>query len=209
MSDIIRKVRALLLKAEGTIGAESEAFMAKVRELMVKHQLEMHELRQEPDPLGLHFKGIVAREPWEISVCDIGAQYFGCAAVFVELGDGSTGCKLYGRQSACVTTTEMILFWVPEVRRIAALLELTPQAVGEAFALRLILALKRQGPAPSNGTDLVPVDEAQAAAMVDNSETEKRAVQVYSNGLTMAAAQQISLAMQTTGGHRHTAIAKE
>lgn len=200
MDEIVRKVRALLLKAEGTIGAESEAFMSKVRELMAKHQLEMHQLRQEPDPLGKHNHGLLLGENWEVAVCEAGAEYFGCATVFnrFEDDDAAIGCTLFGRQSACATSMEMLAFWITEVKRVATLIGIPARAVGEAFAIRLIELIAKHGPAPSTGTDLVPIDEAKALAMGEAVETKDLVVNTtYESRL---AADQISLSLQTSGG---------
>lgn len=203
---IVKKVRALLLKAEGTIGAESEAFMAKVRELMAKHQLEMHTLRQEPDPLGQHNQGLLLEEQWEVAVCEAGAEYFGCAAVFMNFTDDITmGCTLYGRQSACATSMEMLAYWIREVKRVAGLIDLPAQAVGDAFAVRLAALIKEHGPAPSNGTDLVPVDEAKAAARA-GGETEERSLILNTFAESRAAAAGISLELQMAGGRKHKEI---
>lgn len=207
MEDILKKVRALLLKAEGTIGPESDAFMSKVRDLMAKHQIEMHQLRQEPDPLGQHNQGILIDSPWAMGVCHVGAEYLGCAAVFTQLEGTTIGCKLYGRRSACLTAMEMLMYWINEVKRMAALYDLDAQAIGDALALRFSRILEQDGPAPSNGTDLVPIDEAKAAAN-NGGAVETKEVVVKASVEAIIVAENISLHLQTGGVAKHKEISQ-
>lgn len=206
MSDqkIITKLRALLAKAEGTTGAEAESFMTKVREMMVKHQIEMHTLRQEPDPLGGHDQGILLDEQWAIGVCNAGAEYLGCATIFNEFSDSKMiGCRLYGRRSACVTATQLLGHWIMEVRRMAQRYQLPAEDVGNALSVRIARLIAEQGPAPNTtGTDLVPIDEARAAAMGDN-ETETREVAIKPRIEAVIVAEQIGLDMQVSGHQKH------
>lgn len=206
MSGIVRKIRALLLKAEGTIGPESDAFMSKVRELMAAHQIEMHTLRQEPDPLGQHKQGLMLNRSWQLGVCNIGAEYLGCAAIFHRFEDSSLfGCALYGRQSACATATELLRYWIREVERLAQHYDVNEEKLGNALTLRFTRLLAQDGPAPSNGTDLVPIDEAKAAAM--NAETiEMQDVVVQTSINELIVAENISLNLQAAGPQRHKEI---
>lgn len=207
MSDIVKKIRALLLKAEGTTGAESDAFMTKVRDLMVKHQIEMHTLRQEPDPLGQHDQGLILEASWMMAVCHTGAEYLGCAAVFNSFaGTHEMGCKLYGRKSACETAMVMLDYWLGEVERMGELYLIPEDRIGHALAIRFGRLLDEQGPAPAtNGTDLVPIDEAKAAI---GEATETKSVDIKADVISTIVAENISLSLQASGPQRRTAIAE-
>lgn len=198
---IITKLRALLAKAEGTTGAESESFMKGVRDLMVKHQIEMHTLRQEPDPLGEHHRWIL-EQPWMVALSQAGAEYLGCATLFNEFEDSTNiGCRLFGRQSACEVTMVMVPYWLSEVERLSAHYMLSPEVVGTALAIRIAELTKKDGHAPNTtGTDLVPIDEAMAAAMSEEK-TESREMELNTRMEGRIVAEQISLSLQV-GGHR-------
>jgi hypothetical protein len=183
--------------------------MSKVRDMMVKHQIEMHELRQEPDPLGQHNQGLILSEQWMMAVCHIGAEYLGCASVFqVFTGSDQIGCKLYGRKSACETAMVMLGYWLGEVKRMSDIYLISTESIGNALALRFARLLDEQGPAPAtNGTDLVPIDEAKAAAS-SGEPTEAKEVDIKTDIIATIVAENISLNMQTSGPQRHAAIAE-
>lgn len=189
---IIRKLRALLAKANGTEGPESEAFMTKVRNLLVKHQLEMADLEGEDDPLEQHSRGIVTNAEWQMAVCTIGAQYFGCAAVFTRLTPHLNGCAFYGRHSACVTSFKMVEYWIIRVHAIAEEHQVDESLVGAALTERIVRLLEKQGQAPSNGRDLVPINTAMELV----GPTESEAFSLPTTQQARSIAEGISLDLQ-------------
>jgi hypothetical protein len=97
-ADLLRKIQALLAKAEGTtFEAEREAFLAKADELMMKHRIELWELQQhqsgrisERDPVIRDFNYQFAFESgqfpeiadalWSMFLAT--ARYCNCVVVF-------------------------------------------------------------------------------------------------------------------------------
>lgn len=113
------KLRALLAKAEGTDNEhEAEIFMSKVNELLERHQLEMHEIRKDADPISME-KGTVKfstscsyfRE-FIFAVCG----YYGGKALVSKVG-GNFHYRIVGRDSVRTTIELMMPYIVTQLRR--------------------------------------------------------------------------------------------
>lgn len=124
---IIVKIKALLAKAAGTDNEhEAEVFLAKAHELMEKHQLESLDLETD-DPIAEE-KVYPRNNPdgvdWDFTLLFSVARYFGCKAIRLNQRPKGFIMGLIGRESARVTATEMHLYLIAEVKRLAK------QAVG-------------------------------------------------------------------------------
>lgn len=122
MSEKIKdKIRALLAKAEGTDNAfEADTFMSKVNELLERHQIEMHEIRKDADPMG-HEMGeakIYASMSWGKDLLFKVAAYYGGEAIVWKNGNHFT-YQLVGRESARSTIEVMFPFILTQLRRAA------------------------------------------------------------------------------------------
>lgn len=119
------KIAKLLAKAEGTSNAaEAEAFMAKVNELLERHQIAMHEVRgrtgRESDPMGKE-KGaanIYTSAVWYRGVASALAKYYGCEFIYWNKGV-VVNYELAGRKSSRVTTELMLPFILTQVNLVA------------------------------------------------------------------------------------------
>jgi hypothetical protein len=129
-------------------------------------------------------------------VCSVGAEFLGCAAVFQEVGGGISTCQLFGRQSACVTAHHMLNYWMVEVARLATLYDLSQEHVGTGLAFRIQKLIEKAGPAPSNGTDLIPISAAVALATAGGARDEEFSTVMTDEGNRLA--EGISLNLQAT-----------
>jgi hypothetical protein len=119
---IVHKIKALLAKAASTEHqAEAEVFLAKAHELMEKYQLESLDLDQD-DPVGedmVYPRNNPDGVDWDFTLMFAVARYFGCKAIRLPQKPKGFIMGLTGRESARITATEMHLYLIAEVKRLA------------------------------------------------------------------------------------------
>jgi hypothetical protein len=191
MTDSIKnKIAALLAKAEGTDNEhEQDAFMAKVNELLERHQIEMHEIRKmaglDKDPLSKMTGDIPSSHEWPTHVGFELAWFYGAELVrhkrtWKEFN--AIGTKQYrkisytytvvGRESACVTFDMMYPFVLSQVRQQARRfakktglsMAKAERSVGMALVDRInkLRYADKQRREANERNALVPVDDLKA-----------------------------------------------
>lgn len=110
--DILRKVKALLAKANSTPHQEeAESFLAKAHEMMEKYQISVGDFSKD-DPVSFELVYNKGRAlDWQQYLWNSLADYYGCKAVYAS-GGGQYTILLLGRQSARITAIEMHKFLV-------------------------------------------------------------------------------------------------
>lgn len=168
------KIAALLAKAEGTDNEfEAETFMAKVNELLERHQLEMHEVRKEEDPMG-HEKGdtkFYASQSWAKDFIFAVCRYYGGEGIVHSFGNTRT-FTVIGRESVRTTVTLMMPYILTQLRRAgrryAEHYGYTASVATREVANALILRLHREAGkqeahrADLIGKGLIPVSDITA-----------------------------------------------
>lgn len=180
MTDKIKdKIAALLAKAEGTDNEfEQETFMAKVNELLEKHQIEMHEIRtrmgRDNDPMGTVNGEMTRSHEWPSYVGNQLATLYGCKMVRGRIRGTNARYSwvVVGRESATTTFDMMFPFVQSQVRqqarKFAKEMGVTSakaeRAVGMALSSRIykmtLVAKERRAELESKA--LVPVDDVEA-----------------------------------------------
>lgn len=215
---IKKKIAALLAKAEGTDNEfEAATFMAKVNELLEKHQLDMHDIRKaaaDGDPMGMELGGmnIYASMLWAREVAGALARYYGCRFVYRRVGN-HFNYDIVGRESARTTFELMLPFVVTQVKLQAKHLwskhgQLTrsvwERQVGQALMVRIYNLVPQAEDRRSEltGKGLIPVTDIEAA-MADYYPELKigKARHVSFTRHAADAAEKVSLHHQTTGKH--------
>lgn len=168
------KIAALLAKAEGTDNEfEAETFMAKVNELLERHQLEMHEVRKDADPMG-HEKGdtkFYASQSWAKDFIFAVCNYYGGEGIVHSFGNTRT-FTVIGRESVRTTVTLMMPYLLTQLRRAgrryAAHYGRTESVATREVANALIIRLYREAQvqeahrADLVGKGLIPVSDLEA-----------------------------------------------
>lgn len=115
------QISKLLAKANGTDNnAEAAAFMAKVEDLLEKHQLEMGDIvKTDAIDRTVIFVAPKTPRPWQTHVPFAIARYFGCQ-MFTVPQRQATLCVAVGRESTRVTTELMMGFILEQLREQAA-----------------------------------------------------------------------------------------
>lgn len=210
MSDIARKILAIIAKAESTSSKdEGETFLAKAHKLMQENNLSMLDLGTlEEDAIdgdidagawyGGYYGAVIAQL----------AQYYGCIVVTRYEGRKSLW-SIFGRESARVTTSLMLPYVFREIRRqaIAAhkLGEYSSASVGitrigNALAVRIARMCKmneRQHSAETHNA-LVPVDRIELAIKTAFPKaTTSAAKEIRYDRNAMSRASGINLNLQT------------
>lgn len=215
------KIAALLAKAEGTDNKfEADSFMAKVNELLEKHQIEMHEIRKrmgstaDADPIGKEegSTNIYASMLWAREVAGALARYYGCRFVYWKKGNHFT-YEIVGRESARTTFELMLPFVITQVRLQARSLDgiggtqksrsVLERQVGQALEVR-IARMRREAEAHRvvlTGKGLIPFDNLDVLMgdFYPQLQEAKQRKPIYLDGDAVAAAAKISLNIQT--GH--------
>lgn len=215
------KIAALLAKAEGTDNKfEADTFMAKVNELLEKHQIEMHEIRKrmgntaDADPIGKEAgkTNIYASMLWARQVAGALARYYGCRYVYWKKGNHFS-YEIVGRESARTTFELMLPFVITQVRLQARSLDgvggnqksrsVLERQVGQALEIR-IARMTREVEAQRvvlTGKGLVPFDNLDVLMeeFYPKLESERQRKPIYLDRDAVAAAAKISLNVQT--GH--------
>jgi len=211
------KIAALLAKAEGTDNEfEAQTFMAKVNELLEKHQIEMHEIRQaqgDQDPMGKQTgeTNVYASMLWARDLGGMLARYYGCRYVYYRRGN-HFDYEVVGRESARMTFELMFPFIITQVRLQAKHLcvgsynvaskSVMEREVGQALIVRIARMVKdaEAQRVVLTGKGLIPVSDLDAA-MADFYPVLKTAKNkpLRFSGDAWNAAQKVSLHHQATG----------
>lgn len=216
MSDekIISKIAALLAKAESTTNEfEAEAFMAKVNELLEKHQIELHQLSKDSDPMGQQFGNarLSKSESWVKSIAANVARYYNAEIVWWTVGNNII-YKVIGTESARATTELMLPYVLTQIRRagrkLAARDRVAPavsiREVAHALTnrLRILVWERKEHRNDLVGKGLVPVSDVAAYMNEHFSETKmNKPVSGRFSADAREAAEKISLHAQATGRH--------
>lgn len=201
----IHRIRALLAKAEGTDNPhEAEVFMAKVRELLDRHQLTMTDLSQESDPMGQMGIVLPYREDWLRVLISLLAEYFDCAAAFTTTeveGVEFEAVILVGREGARVSCQGIIPYIWRTLDRICALdPSVSIGGIGGALSWRIMKLVEQRQPVLSPGTALVPVREAVAHLMeMGDTDSTEVALDKRPSLMEMLYAESIGLGLQVDG----------
>lgn len=217
---IKNKIAALLAKAEGTDNQfEAAAFMAKVNELLEKHQLEMHDIRQasaNKDPMGKERgeTNIYASMLWARDVAGALARYYGCRLVYYRRGNHFL-YDIVGRESARTTFELMLPFVITQVKLQAKKLwmvgssnaasrSVMEREVGQALMVRIyrLVPNAEQRRVELTGKGLIPVSDLDAAMNDFFPDVKIAKSKKLSFGRdAQAAAERVSLHHQATGKH--------
>lgn len=215
------KIAALLAKAEGTDNEfEAATFMAKVNELLEKHQIDMHEIRshsaREEDPMGRERgeTNIYASMLWARNLAGAVARYYGCQFVYWKKRNHFT-YDIVGRESARTTFELMLPFIITQIKLQAKRIDsgsfnkvsrsVLERQVGQATEVRVwkLVGAAEQRRAEITGKGLVPVDDLAAAMDAfypDVKKAKQKKPYRYSRE-AHDAAQRVSLHHQATGRH--------
>lgn len=214
------KIAALLAKAESTTNEfEAAAFMAKVNELLEKHQLEMHEVRSArenaSDPMGKETgtTNLYASMLWARDLGGALARYYGCRFVYWKRGNHFT-YQIVGRESARITFELMFPFIITQVKLQAKHLDgatgnarsrsILERQVGQALMIRveLLAHANAKHRVVLTGRGLIPVDDLDAA--MDQFFPKVKIAKektIELDPAAMTAAEKIGLHHQATGKH--------
>lgn len=213
IENIKRKIAALLAKAESTDNAfEAETFMAKVNELLELHQIEMHELHVDNDPMG-ETNGFVTRShEWPSRVGFALARLYGAKMLRQKIGS-RYAWMCYGRESARITFDMLYPFVLSQVRQQA-------RNMTRNYAITLAKAEREVGIALENriwqmvrdaddrrtvaaGKGLIPVSDVDA--YINDLHGKVKSVRGISANISrqaVDAAAKVSLNVQATGVNR-------
>jgi hypothetical protein len=210
------KIAALLAKAEGTDNEfEAATFMAKVNELLERHQIEMHEIRAaqgDQDPMGKQAgeTNIYASMLWARQVAGTLAAYYGCRYVYWKIGNHFK-YQVDGRESARMTFELMLPFIISQVRQQGKRLAkdygyttaVAERQIGQALWVRIsrLVSAANAHRAELTGKGLIPVSDLDAAFadFFPNAKTSKAKAKVSFSHAAENAADKVSLHHQATG----------
>jgi hypothetical protein len=214
------KIAALLAKAESTENEfEADAFMAKVNELLEKHQIEMHEVRQardiDTDPMG-HQDGetnLYASIKWARDLAGGLARYYGCKFIYWRRNN-HFAYEIIGRESARTTFELMLPFIISQVRiqarrcyginTMGKTLAIWEREVGQALWLRVLKLATTNDirRADLESKALVPVNMAEVYFNNRHPDCKTdRNIQLKFGQTARDAADKVSLHHQATGRH--------
>lgn len=216
MSEKIKaKIAALLAKAESTDNAfEAETFMAKVNELLEKHQLEVHEIRGanvvNADPMGWTRgeTNIYASMLWARGVASALARFYGCRLLYGKNGNHVV-YRVAGPESARVTFELMLPFVISQVRVSAKKLAIyykkssAERQVGQALEARIWRLVPKNDARRAELSENALIVLSDVDAFVDATADVKEAKpRILSYGAAAElAAEKISINVQATGKH--------
>jgi hypothetical protein len=220
LTKIKTKITALLAKAEGTDNEfEANTFMAKVNELMEKHQIAMHELGDQSDQMG-HQRGdfnMYASMTWgKILTAQI-CRYYGCETMWYK-NNNHILYDVIGRESARITAELMIPFIISQVRQKAKKLasefrktrSVAEREVGHALTGRIanMLTETKEHREAHARSMLVPVNEIESylADMFANAKKGREQTLRYGQAAKTLASE-VSLHHQTPNAAGTKAIA--
>lgn len=218
MTDKIKdKIAALLAKAEGTDNLfEADSFMAKVNELLERHQMDLHEIRKHSgvntDPIGKTAgeTNIYASMLWARGVAGALAKYYGCEFIYWKRGNHFT-YRIVGPESARMTFELLLPFVISQVRQQANRLWIArggksksvwEREVGQALQLRVyrLVPQVEAKRAENTANGLVPVSDLKAFLDAEFGEIKTARATNYDFGFAAKqAAETISINVQATG----------
>ena len=206
------KILALLAKAKSTEHkAEADSFFAKASELMEKHQVDLFDLHEE-DPIGCTF-GVKAQPgppSYKSNVQVALARYYGAKPFLEGIGGGKWVVRIYGPESARITTELMTDFvWQQVCDKATELLHNYSRAqairhIAKALVLRINIELAAQRAKPvHNGSPFAVMVIDATKALIDKDfpvqSTVKHKAKNYSKDARSLAAG-ISIRQQVGGG---------
>lgn len=217
---IKEQISKLLAKANGTDNKEeASVFMAKVEEMLTKHQLEIGDvIKNDPMERTVVFIAPIAAREWHKNVPDIMCRYYGCEMIMIGQR-GATLMTAIGRESTRVTAELMIPFVINQLRDAAKQyradtgysMRRSMDDVSAAFWLRVRKLIDaRETVEKAHGKDdraLVLINEAKAwmEAMFPDLKIEK-SKPLKITDLAVAAADKVSLDLQV-GGKKEPTLA--
>lgn len=174
LTNIKRKIAALLAKAEGTDNEfEAATFMAKVNELLEAHQLSIYQLGDESDLMGKQEGefNVYASMSWAKILIHQIAMFYNTETVWWRVGN-HLKYEVVGRESNRITTELMIPFIIAQVRQRGRILanetgrthSVATRDVGQALTTRIWAEIQKNKPARDAHAAkmLIPVDEVKA-----------------------------------------------
>lgn len=220
MSEKIKsKIAALLAKAEGTDNLfEADSFMAKVNELLERHQMDLHEIRKHSgvnaDPIGKQVGGtnIYASILWARGVASALARYYGCQFVYWRRGNHIT-YDIAGTESARTTFELLLPFVISQAKQQASRLwvlhgrkkkSVWEREVGQALEVRIWALVPKADKkrAENEANALVPVNDLDAFMEAQYGEIKEGRETKFDYGFAARqAAEKISINVQATGKH--------
>lgn len=217
-SKIKEKIAALLAKAEGTDNEfEQEAFMAKVNELLERHQIDLHEIRKpgvDADPMGKEngTTNLYVSMGWAKDVANVLARYYGCRFIYWKIGN-HIKYEVVGRESARETFELMFPFVVSQVKQQGARLarqlwdtsaSIMSREVGHALTIRIHKMVPQAEERRSELTKnaLVPVSDVDAFVEANFALKAGKAKQLRYSSAAAAAADRVSINIQATSATR-------
>ena len=220
IADLITKLLAMANDA-ATTDEESDAFLKKVDELMQLHQIALHELGGENDPMGREmdeeFKVYVSM-PWVRQLIPATCRYYGGEVIWAGKDGSVIKFWVAGRESVRATVFAMLPYLVSQVRRQARDMHKDTgetkskceRSIGVLLANRLI-RLRREREETQTAEQsrvrnaLVPLQELESfLKTLDLEYKKRRATAVDTRGSSYAG--KISLAEQVGKGKGGTAM---
>lgn len=218
MTDKIKdKIAALLAKAEGTDNLfEADSFMAKVNELLERHQMDLHEIRKHSgvnaDPMG-HQSGetkLYASILWARRAGSALARYYGCKMIYWKRGNHFI-YEIVGPESGRTTFELLFPFVISQCKQRANRLwikhgeqskSVWEREVGQALEARIwkLVPQVEAKRAENEANALVPVDDLQAYVDEHLGKVKVNKKNNFNFGVEAAqAAAGISINVQATG----------
>lgn len=210
LSKIKTRISQLLAMADSTNHPEeAAAFAAKARQLMDEHNLSLGEAVADQNPLGETRDQVPYAQKEYYVLAANAARYFGCEALF--LGRGEKSFRIFGRESARITTQLMIPYWVKECRRLGNQLSKETgmprreaiHSVMDAFSRRLSELTRKDPPKAVHSSLPVPIDEARGM-IPEHTRTRNH---LRNHAEATALAKNISVSQQMAGGAAQRRIA--
>lgn len=212
------RIAALLAKAEKTDNEfERDAFMAKVNELLEQYQIEIWELRDTEDQIGITIgeTRIGDTMSWGKDLCFALAKYYYAEILFFgwdPLKPTKRVYKVVGRESCRVTVELMLPFVISQIRQKARTMakgyRVTPavaeRQIANALIIRVYRMIRARAASPASGAmgsnALVLIDEAKAAVNEFFPDAKESRARDLSHSKTAADhAEAVSLNHQATG----------
>ncbi|UPT53333.1 DUF2786 domain-containing protein [Synechococcus phage Ssp-JY38] len=215
-SKIKAKIAALLAKAEKTDNAfEAETFMAKVNEMLEKHQIEMHELHVDNDPMGQTDGDVTRSHEWPSRLGFALAELYGAKMLRYTYKNVKARYKwrVVGRESARVTFEMLYPFVMSQVRQraraMARTYAITPakaeREIGTALEQRIWRMVRdaEERREVAVGKGLIPVSDVDAYIHDLHSKVKTLStLNVPISNEAVREANKVSLNVQATGANR-------
>lgn len=209
------KIAKLLAKAEVTNNEfEAAMFMAKVNELLERHQIEMHEIRSmgDSDPMGKEVgsTNLYASIKWARDVAGPLSRYYNCRIIYWRKGNHFK-YEIVGRESARTTFELLFPFVISQVKQEARRAEraypgtkslsVWEREIGQALLVRIwkMVAEAEDRRAELTAKALVPVTDVDAAFETYFPTAKKgRPINASFSDAARNAAERVSIHVQTS-----------